>query len=85
MGIRTPDLNTASVALSQLSYSPALKAQNQDRTGDLALTKGVLCRLSYLGPQDTHYNMLPKSRQVDSNHRPVVYETTALPLSYDGR
>ena len=50
-GIRTPYLNTASVALYQLSYSPEgrRRAHGRDRTDDLILTKNVLYRLSYVG------------------------------------
>ena len=50
------------------------KAQDENRTGDPVLTKDVLCRLSYLGPQ-----RLPKSGKRGSNPRHSAWKADALP------
>ena len=54
------------------SYINYLKAHDRNRTGDLILTKDVLCQLSYMG----------KSGKRDSNPRPSAWKADALPLSY---
>ncbi len=46
-GIRTPDLNTASVALSQLSYGPGAGGGEGIRTPDLDSAIVALSQLSY--------------------------------------
>lgn len=51
------------------------KATGRNRTGNLRFTKPLLCQLSYGGLI---------SQQRDLNSRPVLYERTALPLSYAG-
>ena len=53
------------------------KAHDRNRTGDLFLTKEVLCRLSYMG--DCNFKWSGKR---DSNPRPSAWKADALPLSY---
>ena len=53
------------------------KAHDRNRTGDLFLTKDVLCRLSYMG--DCNFKWSGKR---DSNPRPSAWKADALPLSY---
>ena len=53
------------------------KAHDRNRTGDLFLTKEVLCRLSYMG--DFNFKWSGKR---DSNPRPSAWKADALPLSY---
>ena len=66
-------------------------ANEWTRTTDRLFTKQLLCRLSYVGSyaicemprmrgeMHMHENCVGWSQRVDSNHRPAVYETAALP------
>ena len=81
-----------------ISQSPNLKptlnsALDRDRTGDLILTKDVLCQLSYKGdkplltiikaPLMLASTSPPRgSGKRDSNPRPLAWKARALPLSY---
>ena len=68
--------------------SSAKTALDRDRTGDLFLTKEVLCQLSYKGgktvtrPSNTSSLFLVWSGKRDLNPRPPAWKAGALPLSY---
>src|SRR5215216_3360951 len=51
-------------------------ADDQNRTGDLVLTKDALCQLSYIGSIEFW------SGRRGSNPRPTAWKAVTLPLSY---
>jgi len=65
--------NVVCVHVKTSYFAKKSGAHDQDRTGDLALTKGVLCRLSYVGGiagSILHESMLVNSKkQTTSSNR----------------
>src|SRR5690606_7265431 len=67
-------------------------ADDRDRTGDLVLTKDVLCQLSYIGLRSIARSDHPAgaarapgkswSGRRESNPRPTAWKAVTLPLSY---
>src|SRR5665213_1603249 len=56
-------------------------ADDQNRTGDLVLTKDALCQLSYIGLGIKPYGGGWSGRR-GSNPRPTAWKAVTLPLSY---
>src|ERR1700690_215920 len=68
---------TSLIKIKSIMSTTFFKAHDRNRTGDLFLTKEVLCRLSYMG--DSNFKWSGKR---DSNPRPSAWKADALPLSY---
>ena len=67
-------------------------ADDRDRTGDLVLTKDVLCQLSYIGIDGLAPSPIERRRsnnrgpfwsgRRESNPQPTAWKAVTLPLSY---
>lgn len=73
-GIRTPDLNTASVALFQLSYGPFSGGGEGIRTPDLDSAIVALFQLSYT-PAPSRRVILPR---IERNVKPETGKSTYI-------
>ena len=56
-------------------------ADDQNRTGDLILTKDTLYRLSYTSTMNVHFTVKLWLRGQDLNLRPSGYEPDELPTA----